>query len=100
MSISLKLPYEPINSFLFIVLLLSSAFLSVQTEEEKRLGLPIVMPNFDRQTCNIPKSQISFIDFFIKHMFSAFACELRFITTFGIACSHFLYLVYMFSQFL
>ncbi|KAA0186855.1 Phosphodiesterase [Fasciolopsis buskii] len=44
-----------------------------QTEEEKRLGLPIVMPNFDRQTCNIPKSQISFIDFFIKHMFSAFA---------------------------
>ncbi|TPP66370.1 High affinity cAMP-specific and IBMX-insensitive 3' 5'-cyclic phosphodiesterase 8B [Fasciola gigantica] len=44
-----------------------------QTDEEKRLGLPIVMPNFDRQTCNIPKSQISFIDFFIKHMFTAFA---------------------------
>ncbi|KAF8562254.1 hypothetical protein P879_03016 [Paragonimus westermani] len=43
-----------------------------QTEEEKALGLPIVMPNFDRQTCNIPKSQISFIDFFLKDMFTAF----------------------------
>ncbi|GAA48441.1 High affinity cAMP-specific and IBMX-insensitive 3',5'-cyclic phosphodiesterase 8A [Clonorchis sinensis] len=43
-----------------------------QTEEEKQLGLPIVMPNFDRTTCNIPKSQMSFIDFFLKDMFSAF----------------------------
>ncbi|KAA3681570.1 high affinity cAMP-specific and IBMX-insensitive 3',5'-cyclic phosphodiesterase 8 [Paragonimus westermani] len=43
-----------------------------QTEEEKALGLPIVMPNFERQTCNIPKSQISFIDFFLKDMFTAF----------------------------
>nr|CAH8821906.1 unnamed protein product [Trichobilharzia regenti] len=43
-----------------------------QTEEEKRRGLPIVMPNFDRQTCNISQSQISFIDFFLKGMFSGF----------------------------
>ena len=30
-----------------------------QTEEEKRRGLPIIMPVFDRQTCNVPKSQVS-----------------------------------------
>ncbi|CAH8464016.1 unnamed protein product [Heterobilharzia americana] len=43
-----------------------------QTEEEKQRNLPIVMPNFDRQTCNISQSQISFIDFFLKGMFSGF----------------------------
>ncbi|KFW06824.1 High affinity cAMP-specific and IBMX-insensitive 3',5'-cyclic phosphodiesterase 8A, partial [Eurypyga helias] len=36
-----------------------------QTDEEKRQGLPVVMPVFDRNTCSIPKSQISFIDYFI-----------------------------------
>ncbi|CAH8431567.1 unnamed protein product [Schistosoma rodhaini] len=45
-----------------------------QTEEEKRRNLPIVMPNFDRQTCNISQSQLSFIDFFLKGMFSGFDC--------------------------
>ncbi|WAR00767.1 PDE8B-like protein, partial [Mya arenaria] len=40
-----------------------------QTDEEKRLGLPVVMPVFDRKTCSLPKSQTSFIDFFIKDMF-------------------------------
>ncbi|KAJ8249312.1 hypothetical protein GJAV_G00233440 [Gymnothorax javanicus] len=34
-----------------------------QTDEEKQQGLPVVMPVFDRNTCSIPKSQISFIDF-------------------------------------
>lgn len=42
-----------------------------QTEEEKQLDLPVVMPVFDRKTCSIPKSQISFIDYFITDMFDA-----------------------------
>ncbi|KAF6721736.1 High affinity cAMP-specific and IBMX-insensitive 3',5'-cyclic phosphodiesterase 8B [Oryzias melastigma] len=42
-----------------------------QTDEEKRLGLPVVMPVFDRNTCSVPKSQISFIDYFITDMFDA-----------------------------
>lgn len=42
-----------------------------QTEEEKKRGLPVVMPIFDRKTCSIPKSQISFIDVFINDMFDA-----------------------------
>lgn len=44
---------------------------SLQTDEEKRQGLPVVMPVFDRNTCSIPKSQISFIDYFITDMFDA-----------------------------
>uniref|UniRef100_A0A673J6W6 Phosphodiesterase n=1 Tax=Sinocyclocheilus rhinocerous TaxID=307959 RepID=A0A673J6W6_9TELE len=40
-----------------------------QTDEEKQQGLPVVMPVFDRNTCSIPKSQISFIDYFITDMF-------------------------------
>jgi high affinity cAMP-specific and IBMX-insensitive 3',5'-cyclic phosphodiesterase 8 len=35
------------------------------------LGLPVVMPQFDRVTCSIPKSQIGFYDFFINDMFNA-----------------------------
>uniref|UniRef100_A0A670JZ97 Phosphodiesterase n=1 Tax=Podarcis muralis TaxID=64176 RepID=A0A670JZ97_PODMU len=42
-----------------------------QTDDEKRQGLPVVMPVFDRNTCSIPKSQISFIDYFITDMFDA-----------------------------
>ncbi|XP_008402764.1 high affinity cAMP-specific and IBMX-insensitive 3',5'-cyclic phosphodiesterase 8A isoform X3 [Poecilia reticulata] len=42
-----------------------------QTDEEKSQGLPVVMPVFDRSTCSIPKSQISFIDYFITDMFDA-----------------------------
>ncbi|XP_048471990.1 high affinity cAMP-specific and IBMX-insensitive 3',5'-cyclic phosphodiesterase 8A [Rhincodon typus] len=42
-----------------------------QTDEEKRQGLPVVMPVFDRKTCSIPKSQISFIDYFVTDMFDA-----------------------------
>lgn len=44
---------------------------SFQTDEEKRQGLPVVMPVFDRSTCSIPRSQISFIDYFITDMFDA-----------------------------
>lgn len=40
-----------------------------QTDEEKRLGLPVVMPQFDRTTCSIPKSQLGFYDYFIQDMF-------------------------------
>lgn len=43
----------------------------LQTDEEKRQGLPVVMPVFDRNTCSIPKSQLSFIDYFITDMFDA-----------------------------
>lgn len=43
----------------------------LQTDEEKRQGLPVVMPVFDRNTCSIPKSQISFMDYFITDMFDA-----------------------------
>lgn len=42
-----------------------------QTDEEKRLGLPIVMPMFDRETCSIAKSQIGFIEFIIQDMLKA-----------------------------
>lgn len=47
-----------------------------QTDEEKRQGLPVVMPVFDRNTCSIPKSQISFIDYFITDMFDAWDGEM------------------------
>ncbi|XP_076393869.1 phosphodiesterase 8 isoform X3 [Megachile rotundata] len=39
-----------------------------QTDEEKRLKLPVLMPMFDRQTCSIPKSQIGFVDYIINDM--------------------------------
>ncbi|KAF1557840.1 High affinity cAMP-specific and IBMX-insensitive 3',5'-cyclic phosphodiesterase 8B, partial [Eudyptes schlegeli] len=42
-----------------------------QTDEEKRQGLPVIMPVFDRNTCSIPKSQMSFIDYFKTDMFDA-----------------------------
>lgn len=40
-------------------------------DEEKQQNLPVVMPVFDRNTYSIPKSQNSFIDYFIKDMFDA-----------------------------
>ncbi|XP_078484859.1 high affinity cAMP-specific and IBMX-insensitive 3',5'-cyclic phosphodiesterase 8A isoform X2 [Ciona intestinalis] len=42
-----------------------------QTDEEKRLGLPVVMPHFDRNTCSMPKSQMTFMDYFLTDMFEA-----------------------------
>lgn len=51
--------------------LLILAFSALQTDEEKQRDLPVVMPVFDRNTCSIPKSQISFIDYFITDMFDA-----------------------------
>ena len=49
----------------------------LQTDEEKRQCLPVVMPVFDRNTCSIPKSQISFIDYFITDMFDAWDGKTR-----------------------
>ncbi|XP_055604529.1 high affinity cAMP-specific and IBMX-insensitive 3',5'-cyclic phosphodiesterase 8 isoform X2 [Uranotaenia lowii] len=42
-----------------------------QTDEEKRKGLPIVMPMFDRSSCSISKSQIGFIEYIIHDMMDA-----------------------------
>ncbi|CRK86262.1 CLUMA_CG000166, isoform A [Clunio marinus] len=42
-----------------------------QTDEEKRKGMPIVMPMFDRASCSISKSQIGFIEFIIQDMMNA-----------------------------
>ncbi|XP_044179866.1 high affinity cAMP-specific and IBMX-insensitive 3',5'-cyclic phosphodiesterase 8A-like isoform X2 [Acropora millepora] len=42
-----------------------------QTDEEKRRGLPVVMPVFDRQTCNVPRSQVWFIDYFVSDLYDA-----------------------------
>ena len=46
-----------------------------QTEDEKARGLPVVMPVFDSSACNVPKSQTSFIDFFISDMFEAWTSK-------------------------
>ncbi|KAL3867379.1 hypothetical protein ACJMK2_044587 [Sinanodonta woodiana] len=50
-----------------------------QTDEEKKGGLPVVMPVFDRKTYSLPKSQTSFIDVFINDMFDAwdYFCEIQ-----------------------
>lgn len=42
-----------------------------QTEEEKSRHLPIVFSDFDRETCNIPTTQIKFMDFFITGLFES-----------------------------
>lgn len=46
-----------------------------QTDEEKKRGMPIVMPMFDRQTCSIAKSQIGFIEYIIEDMMNAWDGE-------------------------
>lgn len=43
----------------------------MQTDEEKKRTLPIVMPMFDRTTCSISKSQIGFIEYIIQDMMHA-----------------------------
>lgn len=42
-----------------------------QTDEEKELGLTPSLPLFDRNTCNLPKSQSSFIEWFLIDMCEA-----------------------------
>ena len=46
---------------------------ALQTEDEQQKGLPVVMPQFDRASCSIPRSQIGFYDFFIHDMFNAWS---------------------------
>ncbi|KAK3588622.1 hypothetical protein CHS0354_021492 [Potamilus streckersoni] len=55
-----------------------------QTDEEKKGGLPVVMPVFDRKTYSLPKSQTSFIDVFINDMFDAwdYFCEIQELMTY------------------
>ena len=46
------------------------------------------MPQFDRSTCSIPKSQIGFYDFFIHDMFEAWNGEISpppFLVIFNVA---------------
>jgi len=42
-----------------------------QTEEEQKRNLPIVMPVFDRKTCNVPKSQLFFMDYFVMNLYTS-----------------------------
>ncbi|GAB1599374.1 high affinity cAMP-specific and IBMX-insensitive 3',5'-cyclic phosphodiesterase 8B-like isoform X2 [Argonauta hians] len=44
-----------------------------QTDEEIAKKLPIVMPIFSRSTCSIPKSQCSFIEYFVQGMYESWA---------------------------
>jgi len=53
------------------ILLLHLNIYNFQTDEEKKLKLPVVMPMFDRMTCSIPKSQIGFVDYIINDMIEA-----------------------------
>ena len=32
-----------------------------QTDEEKEKNLPVVFPDFDQHTCNLPRTQVSII---------------------------------------
>ncbi|XP_015990903.2 high affinity cAMP-specific and IBMX-insensitive 3',5'-cyclic phosphodiesterase 8A isoform X3 [Rousettus aegyptiacus] len=63
-------PCRPLEQSIEWAARISEEYFS-QTDEEKRQDLPVVMPVFDRNTCSIPKSQISFIDYFITGMFDA-----------------------------
>uniref|UniRef100_A0A8C8YKP6 3',5'-cyclic-AMP phosphodiesterase n=1 Tax=Prolemur simus TaxID=1328070 RepID=A0A8C8YKP6_PROSS len=63
-------PCRPLESCIEWAARISEEYFS-QTDEEKQQDLPVVMPVFDRNTCSIPKSQISFIDYFITDMFDA-----------------------------
>lgn len=40
-----------------------------QTDDEKLHHLPVVFPDFDRQTCKLPVTQAKFIDYFISALF-------------------------------
>ncbi|XP_072657099.1 high affinity cAMP-specific and IBMX-insensitive 3',5'-cyclic phosphodiesterase 8A isoform X4 [Canis lupus baileyi] len=63
-------PCRPLEQCIEWAARISEEYFS-QTDEEKWQDLPVVMPVFDRNTCSIPKSQISFIDYFITDMFDA-----------------------------
>ncbi|KAI6192775.1 hypothetical protein M3Y94_01319500 [Aphelenchoides besseyi] len=45
-----------------------------QTSEETEKGLPVTMKGFDRETCNIPVTQCTFVDLFAREAFTVW-CE-------------------------
>ncbi|KAI1715074.1 3'5'-cyclic nucleotide phosphodiesterase domain-containing protein [Ditylenchus destructor] len=45
-----------------------------QTAEESAKGLPLTMKGFDRETCNIPMTQCTFVDMFARETFTSW-CE-------------------------
>ncbi|ELK31594.1 High affinity cAMP-specific and IBMX-insensitive 3',5'-cyclic phosphodiesterase 8A [Myotis davidii] len=63
-------PCRPLEQCIEWAARISEEYFS-QTEEEKKLDLTVAMPAFDRNTCSIPKSQISFIDYFVTDMYHA-----------------------------
>ncbi|KAM5291801.1 high affinity cAMP-specific and IBMX-insensitive 3',5'-cyclic phosphodiesterase 8A [Ctenodactylus gundi] len=63
-------PCRPLEQCIEWAARISEEYFS-QTDEEKRKKLPVVMPVFDRNTCSIPKAQLSFINYFITDMFDA-----------------------------
>lgn len=63
-------PTRPLRSCIEWARRIAEEYFS-QTDEEKKLKLPVLMPMFDRSTCSIPKSQIGFVDFIINDMIEA-----------------------------
>ncbi|XP_038078738.1 high affinity cAMP-specific and IBMX-insensitive 3',5'-cyclic phosphodiesterase 8B-like isoform X3 [Patiria miniata] len=63
-------PTRPLNMCMVWARRISEEYFA-QTDEEKKRSLPVVMPVFDRLSCSIPKSQISFTEYFIMDMFDA-----------------------------
>ncbi|CAD5210066.1 unnamed protein product [Bursaphelenchus xylophilus] len=44
-----------------------------QTSEEMEKGLPVTMKGFDRESCNIPMTQCTFVDLFARETFAIWA---------------------------
>uniref|UniRef100_A0A2K6GJN8 PDEase domain-containing protein n=1 Tax=Propithecus coquereli TaxID=379532 RepID=A0A2K6GJN8_PROCO len=63
-------PCRPLEYYIEWAARISEEYFS-HTDGEKQQDSPMAMPAFDRNTCNIPKSQISFIDYFITDTFDA-----------------------------
>lgn len=48
-----------------------------KTAEERAKGLPLTMEVFDKDACNIPQTQCSFIDMFVREMFRGWCGKLK-----------------------
>ena len=59
------------SAALHVDVLLVDRRLSMQVDEEKSRGLPVVMAMFDRDTCSLPKTQLVFTDLFVTSMIDA-----------------------------
>lgn len=71
----IRISFEFVYAFFLILRIAEEYFM--QTDEEKKYNLPIVMPMFDRATCSISKSQIGFIEFIILDMMQAWDGKLK-----------------------